>query len=159
MIRLETILTPDRSLVNVSGGSKKRALEKVANLIANQKTELKMPELEMQDVFEKLIAREKLGSTGFGNGIAIPHCRLAGCTSPVSALLHLDAPIDYDAIDGAPVDLLFVLLVPEAATDAHLELLRQIASMLDRKEVRERLRAANSSEALYQVVLDAQNEH
>ncbi|MFJ4053443.1 PTS IIA-like nitrogen regulatory protein PtsN [Pseudomonas sp. NPDC089743] len=154
MIRLETILTPDRSLVNVSGGSKKRALEKVANLIADQ-----IPELEMQDVFEKLIAREKLGSTGFGNGIAIPHCRLAGCTSPVSALLHLDAPIDYDAIDGAPVDLLFVLLVPEAATDAHLELLRQIASMLDRKEVRERLRAANSSEALYQVVLDAQNEH
>ena len=136
------------------GGSKKRALEKVANLIAEQ-----VPELAMQDVFEKLIAREKLGSTGFGNGIAIPHCRLEGCASPVSALLHLDAPIDYDAIDGAPVDLLFVLLVPEAATDAHLELLRQIASMLDRKEVRDRLRAAGSSEALYQVVLDAQNEH
>ncbi|HGM5582197.1 TPA: PTS IIA-like nitrogen regulatory protein PtsN [Pseudomonas putida] len=154
MIRLETILTPGRSLVNVPGGSKKRALEKVANLIAEQ-----VPELAMQDVFEKLIAREKLGSTGFGNGIAIPHCRLEGCTAPVSALLHLDAPIDYDAIDGAPVDLLFVLLVPEAATDAHLELLRQIASMLDRKEVRDRLRAANSSESLYQVVLDAQNEH
>ncbi|HEN8712937.1 TPA: PTS IIA-like nitrogen regulatory protein PtsN [Pseudomonas putida] len=154
MIRLETILTPGRSLVNVPGGSKKRALETVAKLIHDQ-----VPELEMQDVFEKLIGREKLGSTGFGNGIAIPHCRLEGCTSPVSALLHLDAPIDYDAIDGAPVDLLFILLVPEAATDAHLELLRQIASMLDRKEVRERLRAANSSEALYQVVLDAQNEH
>ena len=77
----------------------------------------------------------------------------------VSALLHLEAPIDYDAIDGAPVDLLFVLLVPEAATDAHLELLRQIASMLDRKEVRDRLRAASSDEALYQVVLDVQNEH
>jgi len=154
MIRLETILTPGRSLVNVPGGSKKRALEKVANLIANQ-----VPELEMQDVFEKLVAREKLGSTGFGNGIAIPHCRLEGCTAPVSALLHLEAPIDYDPIDGAPVDLLFVLLVPEAATDAHLELLRQIASMLDRKEVRDRLRAASSDEALYQVVLDVQNEH
>jgi len=154
MIRLETILTPGRSLVNVPVGNQVGALEKVANLIAEQ-----VPELEMQDVFEKLIAREKLGSTGFGNGIAIPHCRLEGCSSPVSALLHLDAPIDYDAIDGAPVDLLFVLLVPEAATDAHLELLRQIASMLDRKEVRERLRAAHSSEALFQVVLDAQNEH
>ena len=152
MIRLETILTPGRSLVNVPGGSKKRALEKVANLIAEQ-----VPELATQDVFEKLIAREKLGSTGFG--IATPHCRREGCASPVSALLHLDAPIDYDAIDGAPVDLLFVLLVPEAAPDAHLELLRQIASMLDRKEVRDRLRAAGSSEALYQVVLDAQNEH
>ncbi|MHC6227186.1 PTS IIA-like nitrogen regulatory protein PtsN [Pseudomonas sp. X10] len=154
MILLETILTPGRSLANVPGGSKKRVLQETATLIARE-----VPELEMEDIFEKLVAREKLGSTGFGNGIAIPHCRLEACTSPVSALIQLATPIDYDAIDGAPVDLLFVLLVPEAATDAHLELLRQIASMLDRKEVRDRLRAANSSEALYQVVLDAQNEH
>ncbi len=153
MIRLESILPPGRSLVNVPGGSKKRVLEQIANLIGTD-----VPGLEKQEVFESLIAREKLGSTGFGNGIAIPHCRLKGCASPVSALLHLDAPIDFDAIDGAPVDLLFVLLVPEAATDAHLELLRQIASMLDRKDVRDRLRAADSSAALYQVVLDAQNE-
>ncbi|MDD0972762.1 PTS IIA-like nitrogen regulatory protein PtsN [Pseudomonas fontis] len=153
MIRLETILTPGRSLVNVPGGSKKRAIEQIANLIAKE-----VPELGMQDVFESLLAREKLGSTGFGNGIAIPHCRLKGCKDPISALIHLDAPIDYDAIDGAPVDLLFVLLVPEAATDAHLELLRQIASMLDRKDVRDRLRAAGSSDELYQVVLDVQNE-
>ncbi|TDF78427.1 PTS IIA-like nitrogen regulatory protein PtsN [Pseudomonas sp. H9] len=152
MIRLETILTPGRSLVNVPGGSKKRVLQEIATLINRE-----APDLEMQDVFESLVAREKLGSTGFGNGIAIPHCRLKGCSSPISALMHLDAPIDFDAIDGAPVDLLFVLLVPEAATDAHLELLRQIASMLDRKDVRDRLRAADSSEALYQVVLDAQN--
>ena len=73
--------------------------------------------------------------------------------------MHLDAPIDFDAIDGAPVDLLFVLLVPEAATDAHLELLRQIASMLDRKDVRDKLRAATDSQSLYQVVLDVQNGH
>ncbi|VVN18111.1 PTS IIA-like nitrogen regulatory protein PtsN [Pseudomonas fluorescens] len=152
MIRLESILTPGRSLVNVPGGSKKKALEQIANLIARE-----VPDLEMQVVFEALIAREKLGSTGFGNGIAIPHCRLKGCTSPISALMHLDAPIDFDAIDGAPVDLLFVLLVPVAATDAHLELLRQIASMLDRKEVREKLRSAPSNEALYQVVLNEQN--
>ncbi|CAN2980128.1 MULTISPECIES: PTS IIA-like nitrogen regulatory protein PtsN [Pseudomonas] len=152
MIRLETILTPGRSLVNVPGGSKKRALEQIANLISSQ-----VPELEMQDVFEALIAREKLGSTGFGNGIAIPHCRLEGCDTPVSALLHLEKPIDFDAIDGAPVDLLFVLLVPQAATDAHLELLRQIASMLDRKDVRDKLRSAPTNEALYQVVLDEQN--
>ncbi|CAI2795187.1 MULTISPECIES: PTS IIA-like nitrogen regulatory protein PtsN [Pseudomonas] len=152
MIRLETILTPGRSLVNVPGGSKKRALEQIANLIGRE-----VPELDTQAVYEALIAREKLGSTGFGNGIAIPHCRLKGCETPVSALLHLDAPIDFDAIDGAPVDLLFVLLVPEAATDAHLELLRQIASMLDRKDVRDKLRSASSNEALYQVVLDEQN--
>ncbi|MBC3951496.1 MULTISPECIES: PTS IIA-like nitrogen regulatory protein PtsN [Pseudomonas] len=154
MIRLENILTPGRSLVNVPGGSKKKVLEQIANLIGRE-----VPDLDSQVVFESLVAREKLGSTGFGNGIAIPHCRLKGCESPISALLHLNAPVDFDAIDGAPVDLLFVLLVPEAATDAHLELLRQIASMLDRKEVRERLRSAASNEALYQVVLDEQNRH
>lgn len=152
MIRLETILTPARSLVSVPGGSKKRVLEQIANLVARD-----LPDLDSQDIFENLIAREKLGSTGFGNGIAIPHCRLAGCSAPISAVLHLDAAVDFDAIDGAPVDLLFVLLVPEAATDEHLELLRQIASMLDRSEVRERLRQAQSSENLYQVVVDVLN--
>lgn len=151
MIRLEDILTPGRSLVNVPGGSKKRALEYIANLVARE-----MPDLDQQTIFESLIAREKLGSTGFGNGIAIPHCRLPGCPAPISVLLRLEAPIDFDAIDGAPVDLLFVLLVPEAATDEHLQLLRQIASMLDRGEIRERLRQVESSEALYQVVVDAQ---
>jgi PTS system nitrogen regulatory IIA component len=152
MIRLESILTPGRSLVNVPGGSKKRVLEHIAQLVSRDR-----PELDAQTLFESLIGREKLGSTGFGNGIAIPHCRLAGCSAPLSAVLHLQTPIDYDAIDGAPVDLLFVLLVPEAATDAHLELLRQIASMLDRSDIRERMRQAPSSEALYQVVVDAQN--
>ncbi|WP_137818167.1 PTS IIA-like nitrogen regulatory protein PtsN [Pseudomonas sp. 2FG] len=152
MIRLENILTPGRSLVSVPGGSKKRVLEQIANLVARE-----LPDLDGQDIFESLVAREKLGSTGFGNGIAIPHCRLPGCVSPISALLRLDAPVDFDAIDGAPVDLLFVLLVPEAATDEHLELLRQIASMLDRSEVRAQLRHAHSSDRLYQVVVDVQN--
>lgn len=152
MIRLENILTPGRSLVNVPGGSKKRVLEQIAQLIARD-----LPDLDAQQIFESLIARERLGSTGFGNGIAIPHCRLPGCSQPLSAVLRLDAPVDFDAIDGAPVDLLFVLLVPEAATDEHLELLRQIASMLDRADVRERLRQADSNEALLQVVLAVQS--
>lgn len=152
MILLENILTPGRSLVNVPGGSKKRVLEQIANLVARD-----VPDLDSQDIFESLIARERLGSTGFGNGIAIPHCRLAGCSAPVSALLRLDSGVDFDAVDGAPVDLLFVLLVPVAATDAHLELLRQVASMLDRQDVCERLRNAATSEDLYQVVVDTQN--
>lgn len=152
MIRLEQILTLGRSLVNVPGGSKKRVLEQIAKLVARD-----LPDLDNQDIFESLVSREKLGSTGFGNGIAIPHCRLTGCNSPISAVLRLDAPVDFDAIDGAPVDLLFVLLVPEAATDEHLELLRQIASMLDRGDVRERLRQAPDSTSLYQVVVDVQS--
>ena len=152
MIRIENILTPGRSLVNVPGGSKKRVLEQIAKVIGQD-----LPDLDSQTIFESLIAREKLGSTGFGNGIAIPHCRMPGCVSPLSAVLRLDAPVDFDAIDGAPVDLLFVLLVPEAATDEHLELLRQIASMLDREEVRERLRRAATGQDLYQTVVDIQS--
>ena len=153
MIRLENILSPARSLVNVPGGSKKRVLEQIASLVARA-----LPELEAHAVLESLIAREKLGSTGFGNGIAIPHCRLVGCSAPIAAVLHLENPVDFDAIDGQPVDLFFVLMVPEAATDAHLELLRQIASMLDRSDLRERLRQAPDSESLYQVVVAAQQE-
>jgi len=152
MIQLQTILTPGRSLVNVPGGSKKRVLEQIATLAARD-----LGELDAHDIFESLIAREKLGSTGFGNGIAIPHCRLSGCSSPLCAVLHLETAVDFDAIDGPPVDLLFVLLVPEAATDEHLELLRQIASMLDRADIRERLRQAQDSQGLYQTVVDAQN--
>lgn len=152
MIRLENILTPGRSLVNVPGGSKKRVLEQIAKVIGQD-----LPELDPQSIFESFVAREKLGSTGFGNGIAIPHCRMPGCEAPLSAVLRLDAPVDFDAIDGAPVDLLFVLLVPEAATDEHLELLRQIASMLDQEEIRDRLREVTTDQELYQAVVDIQH--
>lgn len=151
MIRLEHILTLGRSQVNVPGGSKKRVLEYIAHLIAGD-----LPDIDEDVLFESLVAREKLGSTGFGNGIAIPHCRLIGCNAPISAVLRLETAIDFDAIDGEPVDLLFVLLVPEAATDEHLELLRQIASIFEQDDVRERLRNAPNNAALYQAVLDAQ---
>ncbi|MBF6623497.1 MAG: PTS IIA-like nitrogen regulatory protein PtsN [Pseudomonas stutzeri] len=154
MIRLEDILTPGRSLVNVPGGSKKRVLEQIAKVIGQD-----LSDLDTQSIFESFVAREKLGSTGFGNGIAIPHCRMTGCLTPLSAVLRLDAPVDFDAIDGAPVDLLFVLLVPEAATDEHLELLRQIASMLDQEEVRDRLRNVATGQELYQTVVDIQHGH
>ena len=151
MIRLEHILTPARSQVNVPGGSTKRVLEYIAHLIATDQ-----PQIDEDTLFESLVAREKLGSTGFGDGIAIPHCRLIGCTAPISAVLHLETAVDFDAIDGEPVDLLFVLLVPEEATDEHLELLRQIAGIFEQDDVRERLRNAPDSNALYQTVLNAQ---
>ena len=91
--------------------------------------------------------------------IAIPHCRLPNCEAPISAVLRLEAPVDFDAIDGAPVDLLFVLVVPPAATDEHLELLRQIAGLLEREEIRSFLRNAQSNEALYQIVVDELGGH
>lgn len=150
MIALETILTPSRSRVNVAGGSKKKTLETIAALFAEEQAEIS-PDL----LFDSLVAREKLGSTGFGNGIAIPHCRLDSCISPMGALLRLDSPIDFDAIDGAPVDLLFVLLVPQTATEEHLDLLRQIAALFNNEQLRQRLRQAPDDQALYQAALSA----
>ncbi|WP_462381502.1 PTS IIA-like nitrogen regulatory protein PtsN [Pseudomonas sp. Marseille-QA0892] len=152
MIRLENILTPGRSVVNAPGGSKKRVLEQIGAVIARD-----VPEMDAQQIFESLVAREKLGSTGFGNGIAIPHCRFSGCRSPMAAVLRLETAVDFDALDGAPVDLLLVLLVPESATEEHLQLLRQIAGLLDRAEVRDRLRKAPDSNALYNTVVELQS--
>ena len=151
--QLEDILTPERIVLAVQAGSKKRVLEHVAKLVAAN-----LPHLEAKEIFESLVAREKLGSTGFGNGIAIPHCRLEGCSTPFSAVLRLEQPVDFDAIDGIPVDLLFVLLVPQQATDQHLELLRQIASLLDQDSVRQSLRHADTAEALYHRVIEAQKQ-
>ncbi|GGK07991.1 PTS IIA-like nitrogen regulatory protein PtsN [Pseudomonas matsuisoli] len=153
MIRLENILTPGRVLANAPGGSKKRVLEQIAKLVAQD-----VPDMDAQQIFESLVAREKLGSTGFGNGIAIPHCRLNACRTPIAAVLKLQTAVDFDALDGAPVDLLFVLLVPDSATEEHLQLLRQIASLLDRASVREQLRKAPDSEALYEKVIEIQRE-
>ena len=150
MIQLDSILTPARSRVNVPGGSKKKVLELAATLLAESR-----PELDPDQLFDNLIARERLGSTGFGNGIAIPHCRLAGCTAPLGAIIRLDSPVEFDSIDGLPVDLLFVLLVPETATEEHLALLRHIASQLDSETLCEALRQAPDSQSLYQLALSA----
>ena len=153
MIRLESVLTPARAIVSAPGGSKKRVLEYIANVVAKD-----VPELDAQELFEALINRERLGSTGFGNGIALPHCRLSGLKTPISAVLHLAQPIDFDAMDSLPVDLLFVLVVPEQATDAHLELLRQVASVLEHEHTRAKLRAAPDSLTLYEAIISAQHQ-
>ena len=105
-MQIDHILTPERTFAGVQGGSKKRVLELIGKLVAQHTN------LDPDAIYENLIARERLGSTGFGNGIAIPHCRLEDCHQAIGALLQLDGKIDFDALDGQPVDLIFVLLVP-----------------------------------------------
>ena len=148
MIRIENILTPGRSLVNAPGGSKKKVLEQIASLISRE-----VPDLDEQTVYESLIAREKLGSTGFGNGIAIPHCRINNSAGAVGALITLTQPIEFDSIDSEPVDILFAMLVPEEAHDEHLKNLAALAGALTRSEFRQRLRAANDHATLYQAAI------
>ena len=115
-MQIDHILTPERTFAGVQGGSKKRVLELIGKLVAQHTN------LDPDAIYENLIARERLGSTGFGNGIAIPHCRLEDCHQAIGALLQLDGKIDFDALDGQPVDLIFVLLVPQEATEQHLQI-------------------------------------
>ncbi len=146
---LSTILAPERTRCRVSGGSKKRLFEKIAQLISDNQ-----PDLPEAEVFAQLVARERLGSTGFGDGIAIPHCRIESCNEPVGALLTLDEAIAYDAADNQPVDLLFVLLVPEGEDQTHLDILAHIAGLFAQHSFCKALRDAASDEELFQLATD-----
>jgi PTS system nitrogen regulatory IIA component len=148
MQKLGELLSPARTRRDLPGTSKKAIFEEVAALVAADH-----PDLDPGDVIGKLLAREKLGSTGLGGGIAIPHCRLASCGQPLGALVSLREPADFDAPDDEPVDLLFVLLVPEEAHQEHLDILAAIARLFSQPALRSALRACDSDRALYDTVV------
>jgi PTS system nitrogen regulatory IIA component len=149
-MNLDTILPPERTLFAVPGGSKKRVLEFFSTFIAQN-----TPSLDSQEVFSRLIGRERLGSTGIGQGVAIPHARSPHCKEPIASFLKLVEPVDFDAVDGEPVDLVFVLLVPEEADDAHLALLGQVAGIMNDAPTRTALRRAESQQELHNLLIDA----
>lgn len=138
------ILTPGRTLCRAPIVSKKRLFETIARLISEDQ-----PTLPYDNVFDHLIEREQLGSTGLGEGIAIPHCRLSKCSDPLGALVTLQEPIDFDAPDDVPVDLLFVLLVPEEANQQHLDILASIARLFSQPDYCRQLRAAQDNQTLF----------
>lgn len=140
-----SLLAPDRALHNIEGGSKKRTLELVSKLISDS------CQLNPEDIFTGLVNREKLGSTGIGEGVAIPHCRLTGINQAVGAFVLLSEPISFDAIDNKPVDLLFFLLVPEDACDEHLSTLSKLAEVFSQEESRNLIRSADSSTQLMNI--------
>ncbi len=145
---IDTLITPARTLCGIEGVSKKRALEILANTIAGD-----VPAVDADDLFRRLIARERLGSTGIGHGVAIPHCRVSDASETLGALITLKDPVDFDAIDQEPVDVLFAMLVPEEANDQHLQTLAALAGALNDAEFRQQLRHAQSSEQLYQLAV------
>lgn len=147
---LDTILPPERTLFAVPGGSKKRVLEFFSTFIAQN-----TPSLDSQEVFSRLIGRERLGSTGIGQGVAIPHARSPHCKEPIAGFLKLTEPVDFDAVDGELVDLVFVLLVPEEADDAHLALLGQVAGIMNDAKTRAALRRTESQQELYSRLIEA----
>jgi PTS system nitrogen regulatory IIA component len=143
-MEIKTILTPELTFCNVQGVSKKRLIETSADLIAAQ-----VKSVDANQIYSALIAREQLGSTGLGNGIAIPHCRVPKCQSTIGCLIKLENGVDFDAIDGKPVDLLFFLLVPENTIEGHLEVLRALAERFNDNNYCANLRNCTTNADLY----------
>ncbi len=143
MNRLASILPAAQVLVSVDATSKKRAFEEAGLLFES------LHGLSRALITDSLFARERLGSTGLGHGVAIPHGRIKGLKSPMAAVFQLTQPIGFDAPDEQPVSLLIFLLVPEAATQKHLEILSEIAELLSDTGLREKIKACNDAEQLH----------
>ena len=150
MNRLSSILPASNVLVTVDASSKKRAFEQAGLLFENQHT------IARGIVTDSLFPRERLASTGLGHGVAIPHGRIKGLKNPLAAVLRLQQPIGFEAPDDEPVSLLIFLLVPEAATQRHLEILSEIAEMLSDRALRERLKTEPDAAVLHQLISDWQ---
>ena len=148
MSLITQILPPDNVLCGIDVDSKARLFEKVGLLFENN---LQLPR---KKVIDSLAAREKLGSTGLGHGIAIPHGRIKGLREATGAFVKLAAPIPFDAPDGQPVGLLFILLVPEHATDMHLQILGELAQMFSNRQFREKLQASSDSAEMHRLLTE-----
>jgi PTS system nitrogen regulatory IIA component len=140
------LLPPSNILLDLQVSSKKRLFEQVGLLFENHHG------IAKGAVFDSLFARERLGSTGLGQGIAIPHGRIKGLKEALGALVRLAQPVPFDAPDGKPVTLAFALLVPEQATEKHLEILSELAQMFSDRNLRDALAAAPDAGALHQII-------
>jgi PTS system nitrogen regulatory IIA component len=146
MNRLSSILSADQVLVHVDVSSKKRAFEEAGLLFE------RLHNLSRALVTDSLFSRERLGSTGLGHGVAIPHGRIKGLKAPMAAVFQLAQPIVFDAPDDKAVGLLIFLLVPEAATQKHLEILSEIAELLSDTSLREKLISSTDAAALHGLI-------
>lgn len=146
------LITPLLVLANVQAEcevtSKKRLFEQAAQLVQSSH------DVPASEVFESLFSREKLGSTALGYGIAIPHGRIKHLNETACAFLRLKTPIDFDAPDGEPVDLVCILLAPAAATDVHLQILGELAAMFSDEAFRADLRAAPDAATLHRLITE-----
>ncbi|MGA7750370.1 MAG: PTS sugar transporter subunit IIA [Gallionella sp.] len=145
---ISKILLPDNILLDTESTSKKRVFERVGLLFENNQ------QIARSQVFDSLFAREKLGSTGLGQGVAIPHGRIAKLRDAAAAFVKTAHPIPFDAPDGLPVNLIFVLLVPERATDLHLQILGELAQMFSDTQFRNRLFDCKDTAGIYQLFYD-----
>lgn len=143
MNHISPLITPDTTLLDVAFSSKKQLFEHAGNVFARQYP------LKPSDVYQSLNERERLGSTGLGYGIAIPHGRIKGLSHAAGAFYRLQTPLPFDAPDGQPVTLCFILLVPKGADEQHLQILGELAQMFGDETMRERMHAAQNAAELH----------
>ena len=141
---LTGLLSISRIRLNVSAPSKKRMLEELARLLSHNR-----PDLHRDTVFQVLNERERLGSTGIGDGIALPHGRLNGLTEPLAAVIRLRQALDFDSVDDRPIQLIVGLLVPANATEQHLNILASLAETFNNTEQREAIFRARDAQTLF----------
>ena len=147
---LEQIIKPDSVLCNAQARSKKHCLEILSELLVRS-----VPEISSEDIFERLVERERLGCTSLDQGVAFPHCRVEGLDATIAALIRLSEPVDFDSPDGEPVDLVFGLMVPEEINATHQANICSIADLLGDRTLRQKMRDATSSNELYDSLIDS----
>jgi PTS system nitrogen regulatory IIA component len=147
-MEIADLLSPDAVLAHLKAANKKQVLQEMAQKAAQ------LTHLAERRILEILMEREKLGSTGMGQGIAIPHGRVAGVQKMTGLFAQLDHPVDFDAMDDQPVDLVFMLLAPEDAGADHLKALARVSRLLRNQAVCEKLRAAPQTATLYALLTE-----
>lgn len=152
-MQVADLLSLDRISCNLQSASKKRTLEQLSQLLASNQEGL-----SQNLVFDSLLSRERLGSTGMGHGVAIPHGRMKESNNTLAAFIKLQQGIDFDASDSQPVDLLLALLVPEEATEEHLQLLAQVARMFSDEALVKRLRGASDAHTIFSAIQEWQEQ-
>ncbi|MFC3852577.1 PTS sugar transporter subunit IIA [Salinispirillum marinum] len=144
MPNLNDVVSLERTLWGAPSQSKKKTLQLISDHVVTLQ-----PEFDADALFNSLIERERLGSTGFGNGVAIPHCRLENCAAPFGLLVKLEEPIEFDALDQKPVDIVFTLIVPQEARTEHLQLLSRVAERFNDDARLKAMRQAPDAHAFY----------
>lgn len=133
--------------------SKKRVLESLSHMLAAN-----TPAANAEKVFQVLLERERLGSTGLGRGVAIPHARVPGLPHTIGAMMTLKKPVDFEASDGQPIDIVFGLLVPDESTDHHLQHLSRLVTLFRDADTCEKIRNAPDAEAIFELLLSIDDD-
>jgi len=147
---ISLLLSPQRIFLDTEISSKKKLLQLIANIVADQ------TQLAESLIYSNLLNRERLGSTGLGHGFAVPHARLESLDKTIGCLFRLKEPVNFEAPDNQPVDLVFTIIIPQEATEEHLMILSSLARIFSQTDVCEAIRGATSKDEIAQIIKSAE---